>query len=155
VTVSDQSIDFEPSGRDAPTDLVIQGCIINHSNRSPAVTLNGIDGPVPLVRCKFTDNIVRGGQIFCTDVNQLTIQNNVVVVTGLDTANRIPAQVQHGGATSSGGGAANSGAGRFLIGLGDPNTKVTGNIGDLFQRLYGGPATTLRVKESSPGTNTG
>lgn len=96
-TVSDQSIDFEPSGSDAPTDLIIQGCLINHTNRGPAVTLHGISGPDRLVRCKFTDNVVLGGQIFCIDVDQLTIQNNVVVVTNLGTQNRIPVQVQRGG----------------------------------------------------------
>jgi hypothetical protein len=96
-TVSDQSIDFEPTGSDAPTDLVIQGCIINHTNRTPAVSLSGISGPDPLVRCKFTNNIILGGEIFCTDVDQLTIQNNVVLVTNLGSVQRIPVQVQRGG----------------------------------------------------------
>jgi len=96
-TVSDQSIDFEPSGSDAPTDLIIQGCIINHTNQTVAVSLSGISGPDPLVRCKFTNNIVLGGQIFCTDVDQLTIQNNIVILTGLGPKNRIPIQVQRGG----------------------------------------------------------
>jgi hypothetical protein len=326
-TVSDQCIDFEPSGSDAPTDLIIQGCIINHTNQSPAVTLSGISGPDPVVRCKFTNNIVLGGQIFCTDVDQLTIQNNVVLVTNLPK-NRIPVQVQRGGdsviisgnlvvnddtatnavisvsevnqrpvtraliannlcfarfgsgiqclssddvaiqdnlvvatgsctqgvfvqseasnvdnisvrdnditvegsglwqtgiriaasapnqvhhlsvvgnavrgategvrfngpgfqrtpvcalnridigvasplvgignlpedslvvggATSRGGAAASSGAGRFLAGLGDPNTRVIGNVGDLFQRIDGGTGSTLYVKESGNGTDTG
>lgn len=96
-TISDQSIDFEPSGSDAPADLTIHGCIINHTNRTPAVALSGIRGPEPLVRCKFTNNIVLGGQIFCTDVDQLTVQNNVVIVSGLEPRNRIPVQVQRGG----------------------------------------------------------
>ena len=96
-TVTDQSIDFEPSGNDGPTDLVIQGCIINHTNQTPAVTLSGISGPDPLVRCKFSDNIVRGGNIFCTDVNQLTIQNNTVLVNNLGTVQRIPIAIQRGG----------------------------------------------------------
>ena len=96
-TVTDQSIDFEPSGLDGPTDFVIQGCIINHINRTPAVTLSGISGPNPLVRCKFSDNIVLGGHIFCTDVNQLTIQNNTVVVNDLGSVQRIPIEVQRGG----------------------------------------------------------
>jgi Pectate lyase superfamily protein len=96
-TVTDQSIDFEPSGNDGPTDLIIQGCIINHTNQTPAVTLSGISGSDPLVRCKFSDNIVRGGNIFCTDVNQLTIQNNTVVVNDLGSVQRIPIEVQRGG----------------------------------------------------------
>ena len=60
-TVSDQSIDFEPTGSDGPTDLIIHGCIINHTNKAQAVTLSGISGNDPLVRCKFSDNIVLGG----------------------------------------------------------------------------------------------
>ena len=95
-TVTDQSIDFEPSGSDAPTDLIIQGCIINHTNQTVAVSLSGISGPDPLFRCKFTDNIVLGGPIFCTDVGQLTIQNNIVLVTNLGTVQRIPIQIQRG-----------------------------------------------------------
>jgi hypothetical protein len=333
-TVSDQSIDFEPSGTDAPTDLLIQGCIIHHTNQAAAVTLSGISGPHPLMRCKFTNNILLGGQIFCTDVGQLTIQNNVillpnlpkqrkliqiqrggdsVVITGNllvndDTAtnsvislgevnqrqvtralvannlcfarfgrgieclssddvsiqgnmivatgscrqgifvhsevssvdnvsvrdnsimmegvgrwntgihiastsshpihhisvvgnsvrgategvsftgrsfqqmpvcalNQIDASVTHplvglgkltedsgepplpgivvGGATSSGGATKESGTGRFIAGRGDPNNKVTGNVGDIFQSIDGGAGATLYVKESGNGTNTG
>lgn len=61
------------------------------------MTLSGISGPDPLVRCKFTDNIVLGGPIFCTDVSQLLIQNNVIRVTNLGAGQRIPVQVQRGG----------------------------------------------------------
>lgn len=96
-TVTDQSIDFEPSGHDGPTDLLIHGCIINHTNATPAVTLSGISGPEPLVRCKFTDNIVTGGHLFCTDVHQLTIQNNTIHVNNPATVQRIPIEVQRGG----------------------------------------------------------
>jgi hypothetical protein len=96
--VSDQSIDFEPTGSGGPTNLIIQGCIINHTNPTKAVTLSGIKGPDPLFNCKFTDNIVLGGPISCSDVNQLTIQNNTVLVTHLGTTvERIPVQVQRGG----------------------------------------------------------
>jgi Right handed beta helix region len=96
-TVSDQDIDFEPTGSDAPTDLLIQGCIINHTTASVAVSLSGIGGASPLLRCKFTDNIVLGGQVFCTDVDQLTVQNNMVAVPDVGNKNRIPLQVQRGG----------------------------------------------------------
>lgn len=96
-TVTDQSIDIEPSGHDGPTDIVIHGCIINHTNRTPAVALSGISSPEPLVRCNFTDNFVIGGHVFCTDVNQLTIQNNTVRVNNLGDVQRIPIEVQRGG----------------------------------------------------------
>jgi hypothetical protein len=60
--------------------------------------LSGIKGADPLVRCKFTDNIVLGGGIFCSDVAQLTIRNNVVVVPDrLNAPQRIPVEVQRGG----------------------------------------------------------
>jgi Right handed beta helix region len=327
-TVSDQDIDFEPTGSDAPTDPLIQGCIINHTNASVAVSLSGIGGASPLLRCKFTDNIVLGGGVFCTDVDQLTVQNNVVVVPSGGDKNRVPLQVQRGGesllisgnllvndcaateavlslsevnqrqvsralvagnlcitragrgiqclssddvaiqgnmvvatgpcaagifvrsesssvdgisvrdndvtvkgdgawetgirfaasapnqighvsviansvkgavegivfggpnytqtpvcalnridaavvsplvgignlpedalvvggATSRGGATAGSGAGRFVAGLGDPNAKVAGNVGDIFQRLDGGPGASLYVKESGNGGNAG
>lgn len=78
---SDNSIDIEPSDDDMPTDLIIQGCIINHTNPTEAVFLGGTSQNNPLVRCKFIDNIVLGGAVSCVDVSQLTIQNNVVIVT--------------------------------------------------------------------------
>jgi hypothetical protein len=106
-TLTDQSIDIEPSGNGGPTDLVIQGCIINHTNPTPAVTLSGIrarlDGngaiidPQPLIRCKFSNNIILGGHVFCTDVHQLSIQNNVVLVTDIGTVQRIPIEIAGGG----------------------------------------------------------
>lgn len=76
--VTDQAIDFEPSGAGGPTDLIIQGCIINHPRGGKAVSLSGKGSSDPLVRCKFSDNILLGGSIFCTDVHQLTIQSNIV-----------------------------------------------------------------------------
>ena len=96
-TVTDQCIDFEPSGHDGPTELIIQGCIINHTNQTPAVTLSGISGSENLFDCKFTDNIVIGGEIFCTDVRQLTVQDNVVMVNNLGIHQRIPLMIQRGG----------------------------------------------------------
>lgn len=96
-TVSDQSIDFEPSGADSPTDFTIDGCTIRHTNRGPAVTLTGIRGSDPVVRVKFSNNVVTGGPVFCADVAQLTVQNNTIVVPADVTGNRIPLQVQRGG----------------------------------------------------------
>jgi hypothetical protein len=60
-----------------------------------------------------------------------------------------------GGATSRGGTKPNSGAGRFIAGMGDPETKVIGNVGDMFQRLDGARGKTLYVKEEGHGTATG
>ena len=60
-----------------------------------------------------------------------------------------------GGATSRGGATAGSGTGRFVAGLGDPNAKVAGNVGDIFQRLDGEPGASFYVKESGNGGNAG
>jgi len=60
-----------------------------------------------------------------------------------------------GGAASRGGKAAGTGAGRFLVGLGDPNqNNVVGNVGDIYQRVDTTPGPRLFVKESDaqPGT---
>jgi len=96
-TVTDQSIDFEPSGTDGPTEITIEGCTIRHTNRSAAVTLTGIRGSDPAVRIKFSNNLVTGGPVFCVDVAELTVQNNTIVVPADLTGNRIPLQVQRGG----------------------------------------------------------
>lgn len=40
-------------------------------------------------------------------------------------------------------------------GTGDPNGVVSGNVGDLYTNKSGGANTTLWVKESGSGTNTG
>lgn len=97
-TVADNSIDIEPTSRAAgPTDVLIQGCLINHTNPTLAMHLSGISGPRPLVRCKFSDNIVLGGPILCADVNQLTIQNNIIHVTNPRFGKRIPIDVKLGG----------------------------------------------------------
>jgi Pectate lyase superfamily protein len=97
-TVTDQSIDFEPSGADSPSDMIIDGCIIKHTNRAAAVTLSGVSGPDPAVRIRFSNNLVLGGPVFSTDIRQLTVQGNTIVVPALATpSNRIPLQVQRGG----------------------------------------------------------
>jgi hypothetical protein len=60
-----------------------------------------------------------------------------------------------GGATSRGGTTATSGAGCFIAGCGDPNNKVIGNVGDMFQRIDGTPGATFYVKESGNNTVSG
>ncbi len=60
-----------------------------------------------------------------------------------------------GGAISRGGVSANSGAGRFITGLGDPNNTITGNVGDIFQRIDGGVGATFYVKELDASPKTG
>lgn len=47
------------------------------------------------------------------------------------------------------------GTATILSGSGAPNSSVTGNVGDMYLCTAGGSATTLWVKESGAGTNTG
>lgn len=42
-----------------------------------------------------------------------------------------------------------------FYGTGDPNAAVVGQVGDLYINKSGGASTTLWVKESGNGTNTG
>lgn len=44
---------------------------------------------------------------------------------------------------------------RIIVGTGSPNATITGSPGDLYINSSGGAATTLYVKESGAGTNTG
>jgi hypothetical protein len=105
---TDACIDFEPSrgSHFPPTDIVLDSNIMVHRNPTVAVSLAGIPpspltGVEPALRVKFTNNILVGGGVLCTDIDQLTVQNNVVVVRA-DAGSgeriiRIPLQVQRGG----------------------------------------------------------
>jgi hypothetical protein len=95
---TDSSVDFEPSGTGAPTDIILDSNMIDHDTSAVAVSLSGISGPDPARRIKFVNNIVRGGTVFCTDVDDLSIQDNTIV-TADDPGRpvRIPVHVQRGG----------------------------------------------------------
>jgi len=60
-----------------------------------------------------------------------------------------------GGATSRGGMNAQSGAGRMIAGLDEPEGHITGNVGDIFQSLNGTSGKVLWVKETGNGNDTG
>jgi hypothetical protein len=94
---TDSCVDFEPTGNVAPTDIIIDSNFMVHGVRATAVSISGIRGIDPTRRVKFSNNVLIGGEIFCTDVDQLTIQNNFVLVTNLEAKNRILVQVQRGG----------------------------------------------------------
>jgi hypothetical protein len=84
---SDQCVDFEPSAFGvndivAPTDVIIESNVFVHGDGNPtntAVSLSGVSGADPARRVKFANNLVLGGAVFCTDVADLTIQNNTVL----------------------------------------------------------------------------
>jgi hypothetical protein len=76
--------------------------------------------------------------------------------TGLAGLDELPEQaVIVGGAFTDGGAQAATGGGRLLAGLGEPETIVSGNVGDIYQRLGDGPGPKLFVKESGDHTTTG
>jgi hypothetical protein len=69
-----------------------------HDTPTIAVSISGISGPDPARRVKFIDNILLGGSLFSTDVDQLTIQDNIVLIpAGAKAGNRIPLHIQRGG----------------------------------------------------------
>lgn len=59
------------------------------------------------------------------------------------------------GVITSGGPIVINNAQKISSGVGGPNTAVTGSPGDLYLNTSGGASTTLWVKESGVGTNTG
>jgi Right handed beta helix region len=81
---TDQSVDFEPTGSGSPTDIIIESNIIVHQTGTAAVSLSGISSTDATRRVSFADNIVLGGEIFCTDVAELTIKNNIVLMPASD-----------------------------------------------------------------------
>nr|MDQ3765638.1 hypothetical protein [Actinomycetota bacterium] len=103
---TDQCLDFEPTGGRppdgepiivAPTDIIIESNVLVHEPRGVAVAISGVRGTDPVRRVKFADNILLGGEVFCTDVAQLTIQHNVVLVPQSVQPGRILLNLQQGG----------------------------------------------------------
>lgn len=99
---TDACIDLEPSvdlvlSGLGPTDILIDSNFMRHNTPTQAVSLSGDGAANPARRIKFSNNEIEGGNIFCTDINELTIQNNTVRVTHLGNAQRIPIHVALGG----------------------------------------------------------
>jgi hypothetical protein len=95
---TDAPVDFEPSGNGAPTDIILDSNMIDHDMPAVAVSVSGISGPDPARRVKFVNNVLRGGTVFCTDVDDLSIQDNTIVTTDdPGRVSRIPVHVQRGG----------------------------------------------------------
>ncbi|MGH3821585.1 MAG: hypothetical protein ACRDRA_01880, partial [Pseudonocardiaceae bacterium] len=103
---TDQCVDFEPTGGRppngepiivAPTDIIIESNVLVHEPRGVAVAISGARGSDPTRRVKFANNIVLGGEVFCTDVAELTIQHNVVLIPASDRPGRVLLNLQQGG----------------------------------------------------------
>jgi hypothetical protein len=94
---TDQSIDFEPTGEGAPTDIIIESNIIVHQTGTAAVSISGVSSTDATRRVTFAHNIVLGGEIFCTDVTELTIKNNVVLIPASDRPPGVLLNLARGG----------------------------------------------------------
>jgi hypothetical protein len=94
---TDQSVDFEPTGSGSPTDIIIESNVIVHQTGTAAVSLSGISSTDATRRVSFAHNIVLGGEIFCTDVAELTIKNNIVLVPASDRPAAVLLNLARGG----------------------------------------------------------
>lgn len=98
---TDACLDFEPTGLgetndDSPRDVIVDSNMMVHGTPTIAVSLSGVSGVDRLTRVRFMNNLLLGGSIFSTDVDQLTIRDNTVVVTE-QAPDRIPLHIQRGG----------------------------------------------------------
>ena len=89
---TDQSLDFEPTGSGSPTDIIIESNVIVHQTGTAAVALSGISSTDATRRVTFAHNIVLGGEIFCTNVAELTIKKQHRARAGLESARGDPAE---------------------------------------------------------------
>ena len=94
---TDQSLDFEPTGDGAPTDIIIESNTFVHQTGTAAVSISGISSTDATRRVTFAHNIVLGGEIFCTDVAELTIKNNIMLVPASDRPPGVLLNLARGG----------------------------------------------------------
>jgi hypothetical protein len=76
--ISDQSIDIEPTGGPAPTDILIEGNVIRHGSGTWAVGLGGVGGTNVAQRLTFTGNQVIGGAVLVYKLDDLTFEGNAI-----------------------------------------------------------------------------
>ncbi|MFI5841743.1 hypothetical protein ACIA8K_18735 [Catenuloplanes sp. NPDC051500] len=93
---TDAAIDLEPTGEGGPADIVIDSNVIVHRTSTVAVALSGVSGPDPARRVTFSNNRVDGGTLFSTDVQAMSIVDNVF--SGVLPARPV-VHVQRGGDT--------------------------------------------------------
>ncbi len=101
---TDQCIDFEPSGLGegeivAPHDVFVESNVLVHESRGVAVAIEGVSGADPARRIAFAGNHILGGEIFATDVAELTIRDNVVEVPASTRPGSVLVNLQRGGDT--------------------------------------------------------
>jgi hypothetical protein len=94
---TDSCIDMEPTGNQdpdhisvSPTDILIDSCIMSHDTPAPAVGLSGFGGKDRAQGIKFINNKINGGHIYCSDIQDLTLQNNTVLIPSTGKVKRTP-----------------------------------------------------------------
>lgn len=74
-SVSDQSIDFEPSGAEEPTEYVISGNIVRHNSTSfYAMTIGGGNSKNIII----SGNQFIGGSVFAQNADQIKFVDNII-----------------------------------------------------------------------------
>lgn len=76
---SDQDIDFEPTERPGPTDVIITGNLLKHSTGTIALTLGGETPCNPAKRFVVSQNIITGGGVLIRNIEALDFSDNEVV----------------------------------------------------------------------------
>jgi hypothetical protein len=89
--ISDQSIDIEPTGGQAPTDILIQENVIRHSSATWAVAIGGVGGTNVARRLTFRDNRVLDGAVLAYKVDELLFEDNVIMAD----PRHVPLRVTH------------------------------------------------------------
>ncbi len=74
--ISDQSIDFEPTGSGGPARVIIAHNIIEHSTLTEAVTICGVSGEDRATDIIFENNIIRNGTLFMVDCRNVFVLAN-------------------------------------------------------------------------------
>jgi hypothetical protein len=100
---TDSCVDMEPTGGGensekivSPTNITIDSCSMLHRTTAPAVSISGFSGLDPARNIKFVNNQINGGSVFCSDVQELQIQNNTIRSTPLGTTQKIPIYLAQG-----------------------------------------------------------
>ena len=79
---TDDAIHFEPSGAiQAPTDIVIDGNVIDHGTATAAALIEGNGGTNPTLRVKFTNNTLRNGALHGINVQDITVTGNTITAS--------------------------------------------------------------------------
>lgn len=91
--ISDQSIDVEPTGSRAPSDILIEDNIIRHSTGTWAVAIGGIGQSDVAHRLTFRNNRVENGAVSFGKTDELLIEGNTILADNKHSALRLAKNV--------------------------------------------------------------